>query len=436
MIPESVRSSRFFRGASGVFIVNVLGLALAFVANIILARTLGVTAYGYYVFALTAVSILSLLALFGLNTSLVRLIATYRTSEQWALLKGVARFSAVLVGLAAIVLMVLIALGTRLAGDGLSVEARSAATAMALLLPVYTFLRLATAALRALGKATLGQIAEVNIRHGLLILIIGVGVARGYGGWDAAAMLSVNTMATLATLAVATAWLWRSWPAVSAEIRPEYDYSHWFSLSLSLLFIAGTQSLLRETDILMLGTMHGPDAAGYYGAAGRLATLVNFGLLSANAIAAPMIAELHFQKKTAQLAVLLRSAAAWSTTIAIVIAVPMIAAAALALSFFGPEFVAGQSALRILVLGNVGGAMAGSAGFLMTMTGHHREAARVFFAALVLNVILNLILIPSFGAAGAATATAISKVAWNVALTIYSIAFLRLNPTFFGKRPL
>ena len=78
--------------------------------------------------------------------------------------------------------------------------------------------------------------------------------------------------------------------------------------------------------------------------------------------------------------------------------------------------------------------MAGAAGFLMTMTGQHREAARIFFAALVLNVILNLVLIPSFGAAGAASATAISKLAWNVALTAYTIVFLGLNPTLFARR--
>jgi O-antigen/teichoic acid export membrane protein len=53
---------------------------------------------------------------------------------------------------------------------------------------------------------------------------------------------------------------------------------------------------------------------------------------------------------------------------------------------------------------------------LLVMTGQPRQAAKWLAASALVNVGLNLALIPSFGVEGAAFATAISIVFWNVAL--------------------
>jgi O-antigen/teichoic acid export membrane protein len=50
------------------------------------------------------------------------------------------------------------------------------------------------------------------------------------------------------------------------------------------------------------------------------------------------------------------------------------------------------------------------------MTGHERIAARILWQTATLNIAMNAVLIPLFGMAGAATASAVSLVVWNAAL--------------------
>jgi O-antigen/teichoic acid export membrane protein len=52
------------------------------------------------------------------------------------------------------------------------------------------------------------------------------------------------------------------------------------------------------------------------------------------------------------------------------------------------------------------------------MTKHQNDAALILLGAVVLNILLNLILVPSFGMEGAAIATATSTAAWNLAMVV------------------
>ena len=71
--------------------------------------------------------------------------------------------------------------------------------------------------------------------------------------------------------------------------------------------------------------------------------------------------------------------------------------------------------------------MAGSTGVLMTMSGNEYTAARIMFVAVVLNIILNILLIPRMGMEGAAVATATATVFWNALMLIYSCKRIGIN---------
>jgi O-antigen/teichoic acid export membrane protein len=101
----------------------------------------------------------------------------------------------------------------------------------------------------------------------------------------------------------------------------------------------------------------------------------------------------------------------WTTLSALVIALPLLLLAEFVLRLFEDAFVAGSSALRILLVGQVVSAMAGSVGYIMMMTGHERQAAFVTLGATAGNILLNLMLIPPFGMEGAAVARAVTLIA-------------------------
>ena len=78
------------------------------------------------------------------------------------------------------------------------------------------------------------------------------------------------------------------------------------------------------------------------------------------------------------------------------------------LSLFGPDFTAGYPVMFILVIGFLFRSAMGPAEYILNMLGEQTRCAQVLVGSAVLNVILNLCLVPPFGLIGAACATSAS----------------------------
>ena len=102
------------------------------------------------------------------------------------------------------------------------------------------------------------------------------------------------------------------------------------------------------------------------------------------------------------------------------------------LGIFGESFVAGDTSLRILLVGQVVGAGLGSVMYIMTITGQERPAAFILGAILVANLGLNFALIPEFGIEGAAVAKAGTLIAWKIAMALAVWRRIRILPSLFG----
>jgi O-antigen/teichoic acid export membrane protein len=179
----------------------------------------------------------------------------------------------------------------------------------------------------------------------------------------------------------------------------------------------------------MLGALSSTADAGVYAATTRIGTLVLFGLTAVNSILAPMISELYTRGDMEGL----RRTVTRGAWLGAAVAVPTLAALALLgvelLGLFGEGFTEGYTPLLILLVGYGANALAGSVGFLMTMTGHHLQALRILALSAGLNLALNALLIPLYGMAGAAVATAVSMVLWNGLMLAYVWRRFRINPT-------
>ena len=89
------------------------------------------------------------------------------------------------------------------------------------------------------------------------------------------------------------------------------------------------------------------------------------------------------------------------------------------LGFFGPGYIEARWALIILLIGQAVNALCGSVGVYMNMTGKQVVFQRILVTAFTINVVLNLVLIPKYDLLGAAIATTISTVFWNIVTTTY-----------------
>jgi O-antigen/teichoic acid export membrane protein len=105
-------------------------------------------------------------------------------------------------------------------------------------------------------------------------------------------------------------------------------------------------------------------------------------------------------------------------------ALALSAAAPLLLTLFGPHFAAAAWLVPVLTVGIVAACLCGPGEDVLTMLGQERACALSFAFALVLNLALLFLLIPAFGLAGAAAASAATMACRSLLLAGYAYARL------------
>ena len=434
---DSRAGGPLLRGAAGVLAANLAGAALAFGAQVILARWLGTSQYGVYIYALTWVSLLGIVALRGTDTATLHFVATYAGQglpRQLATFLRFARRRALASSLmvASALALVVAALGLRL-----SPEATTAFWIAALLLIPNTALQVRISALQALGSPGLAQALQ-GIARPVALLALTAAILQIQGQpIQATAVLLGNGAACLLVLAIAAGRLSRAVRAVrpivgGAAAPPPAEPRQWKAVSASMLGIAVCQALISQADLLLLGVLVGTEQAGIYAAAARMASLVAFGVVSVDAVLAPRIADLHARGRHAELQTTITLAAratfAWaacSGAILIVLARPILAV-------FGSDFAAAAPILVLLTVPQLVIAANGPVGFLLSMTGHQREALFVAAGGAALTIVLSLVLIHGFGAWGAAFATLLATGGRGAALSILVRRRLGIRASAFG----
>jgi O-antigen/teichoic acid export membrane protein len=184
-----------------------------------------------------------------------------------------------------------------------------------------------------------------------------------------------------------------------------------------------------QTDVVMVGAILGPRAAGLYGAAAKTASLVGLVLIAVNAIAAPIFSSLFAQGRHEDVQRLASDIAEWIFWPSLFISVLLAIFSKPILGMFGSEFSAAHWQLTILLVGQVVSAGAGSVGWLMLLTGHQDQAAWVYGWIALIHVALLGIAIPLLGTTGAALATTASFSLWNVWLHALVVRKLDIHPS-------
>ena len=76
------------RLAGTVFVIRIISAGLAYLSQILLARWMGGSDYGVYVYVWTWVLLLGSMMDFGISTSAQKIIPEYRAASEYALLRG------------------------------------------------------------------------------------------------------------------------------------------------------------------------------------------------------------------------------------------------------------------------------------------------------------------------------------------------------------
>ncbi|MGD9510731.1 MAG: lipopolysaccharide biosynthesis protein [Geminicoccaceae bacterium] len=394
-------------------LVRVVGVALMIVVTMLFTRLMGAAEYGKVAFLLSGSFVIVLLSGLGLPTASLRLLPRYAVRGRAALIGHYLAAGLLLTGAMAVIgglcLSLVLALVPQLARD----YGFPWFLVVGLVLSV-ALMRFASETSRACGLQQIGFAAESVGARAILLLMLGIYLLLGASlHADAAVTLWAVSQGAVAT-AVTAVVLWRVRPGADMlRLRPIRQYWGWLRISTVMLVTPVYYFLLFETDAVMLGVMAGPEHVGVYQVARRLAEFVVFCTAVASSVGLPRIAEAHAARRPDQIQATVDAVNGISlvSTVTIVLALGLLGPWALTL--FGPEFGSGYLPMMMLATARLVSVLFGPASDLLLMTGHHRLLGKVNLMCALLNIVLNLVLIPPFGIAGAAAATSVALVCWS-----------------------
>lgn len=407
---------QLLRGGAGSLIAKVAEAILGLVVVVLLARLLGPAGYGVYAFAFALVSLASMPTHAGLAPLVVRETARGQQAGDWPSVRGIWRWAnGLALGLS---LLISTAGGIGLwLGWAQGVALRDTLPWALALVPLMALVAIRSASLLGLRHLLAGVFPDQLLRPALfagLLVVMFIWPDMTLSPDLAMALLVLSSAAAFG----AGAWLlYRYRPQELREVDSHYRPGAWFAAAWPMALTHGFQQINRHADVLLLGLLAAVTDVGVYRVAAQGALLVSLGLTALNTVVAPFAVRLNAQGERHKLQKLVRRTAQAALAFALpAVALFAVAGEWLLVTLFGIEFAAAYWPLLILALGQLANAGFGATGMLLNMTGFERDVTLVVAIAAVLNVALNLVLIPLLGVIGAAVATSASLVFWNVCL--------------------
>lgn len=402
--------------AAGALGVRLGAAGLAYLLQIVLARSLGSSAYGTFNFAWSLVTIGGFLATLGFGQIGVRFLAQYQAAGESGLARGFlnAGAAATLAGSLAFALLALSLFPLIEQGYG-----RLCCSVLAIgliALPFFALTDFMEGIARSQGWSVLALAPPYILRQGGLIVILVAALVAGRGiGAEAAmfAALTATITAALVQAALLVERLHATFPAAPAR----YDLAAWRAAArptlLSDLAILARQNL----DLILLGLMAPPAAVGIYFAATRIASLLGLIDFAVGAAFGHRFARAARESGTA-LPPLYAEARRLTFAPGLAAALALVLGAPLILALFGRDFAAAVQPTQILVLAAACRLALGPAEDLLNMAGHPASVWRANAVGALVMAILCLLLARDHQATGAALAVAGGTLAGSAMLAI------------------
>ena len=421
------------RLAGTIFIIRVVSAALAYLSQILLARWMGGSDYGVYVYVWTWVLLLGSMMDFGISASAQKIIPEYRTAGEHALLRGFLSGSRWMTFAVSSAASLLLACLVKALAPWIEANAIVPLYIGCITLPAFVVANTQDGIARSHDWMRLGLMPQFIVRQALIIGITAGALVLGFHLGATAAMIAsagAVWIAMIGQMIVLNRCL-------ALHIEPgarTYDFRGWLSISLPILLVESFYLLLSYTDVLVLQQFRTSEEVGVYFAVVKTLALVSFIHYAMSATTAHRFAEYHALGDKDRLSAYVAHAINWTFWPSLVATVVLLAMGKPLLWLFGPQFVIGYDIMFVAAIGLVVRSAIGPVERLLNMLGHQHICAVAYAFAFVMNVILCVVLVPRFGGYGAAAATSISLFFETVLLFWIVRVRLGLHVLAFGKR--
>ncbi len=377
------------------------GFFLFIALNVFLARSLGVERFGQWSFILSIITVTFLLSYLGINRSTRKYVAQYnKTDLLGSVLISSFRLRIVFSLLFSLILLALYKpLAAFMGWSGFE-------TIFFYAIPLVFFsgfVEYFKDVFQGLHRLKYNFIIT-SLEYGLkLVLAIGF-----LSCWHSlTSIVNSFTLALLLTSIVGFYILYTRYYCRPAE--PHRDFtSDIFRYSIPLIVISIGFLIATEVDTIMLGLLSTESEVGFYSVAKQVVVKFPHISLAIAMGAMPVFAKLNESNKTELKNLFSKMLRFNLLLLLVIVAGVLLLSGYLVPLVFGSEYSASVLPLQILTIYVVGNSMAILFGSFLDFQGLATKRGINIVATIVFNIVLNAVLIPVYGAVGAAIATSVS----------------------------
>jgi len=419
------------KGAGIVFIGMFVGSLLGVLNQILLGRFLGVTNYGLFSLSFSVVSLIAILAVFGLFAALPRFIPFHMGKGEKNIVKSSIDFSLVFVLCTSITFsFILFILSGRIAVDVFhDPDLEIPLKLFFICLPFIAVGNIFQAVIQAF-KAVKSRLFIYDV--GMRLVKMAVFIPLILGGYRLFGAIFAFLVATIFTIIV-------SYIIIRKKLFSDHHKYKRIPIAKQLLSFAWPLSLtgitfmfISQTDVLLIGYYLSSTEVGIYVPALVIARFLTFIGSAFGYIFLPVVSGLFAKNKTRDIESLFKSASKWMFLLVLPMFIFIVLFPKEIITLlYSSEFSTGYVVLGILAFGIFSNVFTGLTGSILIGSGKPKLNLVCEIIAAVTNVTLNLILIPYYGIIGAAIGTAASYCVRNICSFIFVYKTIGINP--YGK---
>ena len=198
------------------------------------------------------------------------------------------------------------------------------------------------------------------------------------------------------------------------HLPDDYSIKEQLQYSIPQSLAAMTFRLTIWMDIIMIGLLSTDRELGLYRIASALAIMGALPVSALSTIFNPIIAQNVSNKAWTELNKTLKTITRWLMSISLPVLCAMFLLPDFLLWMFGDQYQESQTSLLILIAGQFIWVSCSMAMRLIPMSGHSTLTLINGLIAALVNIVLNMWLIPKYGAIGAAISTATTLALWSL----------------------
>ena len=407
------------RGSSVLMVGRIASIFVNLLVQALIARGLTKDEFGQFAYALSLVMTIATFITLGIDRAVPRFVALYDERKEWGHLAGtlIIQLSTIL-SLGAFAIIGVLGFQSWIADVAID-DSRVTAVLVILvfLAPLQALDQVAVAMFAVYAKPSAIFVRRYLMTPAMRLLVVVLLVVGDRGprflalGYVVTGLLGVILYAALL------------WPLVQRQNLVENVRSTGLSMpwravlgySLPLMTSDLLFAVLNTTDVVLLGRYHESEAVAAYRVVLPAAKLNQFVMASFALLFVPMAARLLERGDRDGISELYWRTAAWIAVATFpLFALTFTMADDLTAAMFGEVYRSSGTYLALLSLGYYFNAALGFNGLTVKTAGRVRYTIVISLLAVITNICLNFILIPPYGALGAAISTLITLITHNL----------------------